>query len=320
MTDADWRGGTTRDDVLNMWHFARTVLDDRRSRLFGVAVMRRIWDLLTDPRFRDLVDAVEGWATGVTGEAEYTAARWRLPQISNWRPPAPSPLLWEPQQPRAGYLGGPAPDIPPPGVVNFRELPAWVRNTHHATVNLAGFDLRAVLLYAADARADHTAEQSPALKPFDDRIVAINREVDALQRGYDDAVWRGMSGAEQKGAALARRWQQAEGEARGWRGEQQAVREQIADATRTVEFAAQADLLRCVAGNPFAPITVSPHWRNETVLTLARGIVADRAFDRLPILADALEEAGCDHPDVLTHCRHPGPHARGCRVIAGLIS
>ncbi len=42
---------------------------------------------------------------------------------------------------------------------------------------------------------------------------------------------------------------------------------------------------------------------------------AERAFDRLPILADALEEAGCDHPDVLAHCRGPGPHARGCWVV-----
>jgi hypothetical protein len=55
-----------------------------------------------------------------------------------------------------------------------------------------------------------------------------------------------------------------------------------------------------------------PAWRTSTSIALAEGIYADRAFDRLPILADALEDAGCGHPDVLAHCRGDGPHARGC--------
>jgi hypothetical protein len=56
-------------------------------------------------------------------------------------------------------------------------------------------------------------------------------------------------------------------------------------------------------------------WLTPTVLALAVGIYAERAFDRLPILADALEEAGCDHADILAHCRGDGPHARGCWVV-----
>jgi hypothetical protein len=48
---------------------------------------------------------------------------------------------------------------------------------------------------------------------------------------------------------------------------------------------------------------------------LAQAIYDDRAFDRLPILADALEEAGCDTADILAHCRGPGPHVRGCWVV-----
>ncbi len=80
-----------------------------------------------------------------------------------------------------------------------------------------------------------------------------------------------------------------------------------------------ADLLRCIVGNPFRPVAFAPSWRSETAVTLASGIYADRAFDRLPILADALEEVGCDHADVLTHCRGPGPHARGCWVVDGVL-
>lgn len=83
---------------------------------------------------------------------------------------------------------------------------------------------------------------------------------------------------------------------------------------------AQASLLRCVFGNPFRPVVFDPSWRSETAVALATGIYAERAFDRMPILADALEEARCDHPDVLTHCREPnGVHARGCWVIDGVL-
>ncbi|MBN9118301.1 MAG: hypothetical protein J0I06_03925 [Planctomycetes bacterium] len=58
-----------------------------------------------------------------------------------------------------------------------------------------------------------------------------------------------------------------------------------------------------------------PRWRTTDVLALARGIHRDRAFDRLPILADALQDAGCDDEDVLNHCRRPGGHVRGCWAV-----
>jgi hypothetical protein len=78
-------------------------------------------------------------------------------------------------------------------------------------------------------------------------------------------------------------------------------------------------LLREVFGNPFHPVAADPSWRTSTVVSLAEGIYADRAFDRLPILADALQDAGCENPDVLGHCRGPGPHARGCWVVDLLL-
>jgi hypothetical protein len=77
----------------------------------------------------------------------------------------------------------------------------------------------------------------------------------------------------------------------------------------------QADLARCTFGNPFHPVAVEPSWLTSTVTALATGIYAERAFDRMPILADALQDAGCDNEDVLNHCRQPGAHARGCWVV-----
>ena len=73
--------------------------------------------------------------------------------------------------------------------------------------------------------------------------------------------------------------------------------------------------IRDIFGNPFRPVTLDSRWLSETVVALATGIYADRAFDRMPILADALEEAGCDHPDILAHCRGAGSHVRGCWVV-----
>jgi hypothetical protein len=61
--------------------------------------------------------------------------------------------------------------------------------------------------------------------------------------------------------------------------------------------------------------TLAHTWRTSNVTALAQAIYCDRAFDRLPILADALEDAGCDNADILNHCRQPGEHVRGCWVV-----
>jgi hypothetical protein len=81
----------------------------------------------------------------------------------------------------------------------------------------------------------------------------------------------------------------------------------------------QVALLHDVFGNPFRPPPPVPPavlaWNDASVRRLAEGIYKDRGFDRLPILADALEEAGCANSDILSHCRGPGPHIRGCWVV-----
>jgi hypothetical protein len=83
----------------------------------------------------------------------------------------------------------------------------------------------------------------------------------------------------------------------------------------TSERAAQANLLRCIFGNPFRPVAFDPAWRTEAVVGLARGMDDAHDFAALPVLADALEDAGCADAELLAHARGPGPHARGCHVI-----
>jgi hypothetical protein len=85
------------------------------------------------------------------------------------------------------------------------------------------------------------------------------------------------------------------------------------------EMRAHAALLRDLFGNPFrAPPTVDPAWgeRNGGLVgKLARSIYDERRFGDLPVLADALEEAGCSDVEILAHARRPGVHARGCWLI-----
>jgi hypothetical protein len=77
----------------------------------------------------------------------------------------------------------------------------------------------------------------------------------------------------------------------------------------------QDAIFRDIVGNPFRTVEFDPYWRTSDVLGLARAVYEDAAFDRLPILADALMDAGCTDDVILGHCRGPGPHIRGCWVV-----
>jgi hypothetical protein len=85
------------------------------------------------------------------------------------------------------------------------------------------------------------------------------------------------------------------------------------------ELVAQAALLRDIFGNPFHPSPPLPPavltWNDGAVRRIAEGIYEGRAFDRLPILADALLDAGCDNEELIQHCRGDGPHVRGCWAV-----
>lgn len=83
---------------------------------------------------------------------------------------------------------------------------------------------------------------------------------------------------------------------------------------------ARPDIPSCTATGPLTPDglpwPLDERWRTETVVGLAAGIREDRAFERLPILADALEEAGCDEELVLLHCRECANHVPDCWVVS----
>jgi hypothetical protein len=83
-----------------------------------------------------------------------------------------------------------------------------------------------------------------------------------------------------------------------------------------------AAILRDLIGNPFRTISVDLGWLvwgDAVVPGIARAIYDGHDFERLPILGDALEEAGCQDAEILAHCRGPGPHVRGCWVLSRFL-
>jgi hypothetical protein len=115
------------------------------------------------------------------------------------------------------------------------------------------------------------------------------------------------------------------GHLRRTRGEEQSVSQRDA-AWESISDRAKAEVaavVRDVLGNPLRPTTHDPSWlswNNGTVPHIARVIYQERAFDQMPVLADALEEGGCVDAPLLAHCRAPGSHVRGCWVVDLILS
>jgi len=115
---------------------------------------------------------------------------------------------------------------------------------------------------------------------------------------FDTPFWN--PGAASRGAFTAA-WTAAEA---AWRGAGEEGPE--AEARR------QLPLFRDIFENPYRPGWVDPAWQTPQVITVAEAIYEERAFDQLPVLADAVEDAGCPDANLLEHLRGPGPHTRGC--------
>jgi hypothetical protein len=127
-----------------------------------------------------------------------------------------------------------------------------------------------------------------------------------------DATWAAQAGM--RGSADAAAWAAC----RAAGGE---VKSDRFSHLLSAEMAARRLLLWDVVGPPtFRPVRFDPRWRSANSVALARAIYEDRAFERLPILADALIDSGCDEDIILAHCRSDGPHIRGCWAVDLVIA
>ena len=155
-----------------------------------------------------------------------------------------------------------------------------------------------------------------------DTVDATERQADALPGGSDILqsfdIW---SQIDQEGGWLQNKISRGLYLAGrdGWSGAREVAWETSFLAPRRKERQYQTALLRCIIGSSlFRPVIADPAWltwQNGTILKLAQAIYQERAFDGLPVLADALEEAGCTNNDILDHCRKQREHVRGCWVV-----
>jgi hypothetical protein len=106
-------------------------------------------------------------------------------------------------------------------------------------------------------------------------------------------------------------------------GNAREVARQSAEASRSSGgkdlTVSQCNLVREIFGNLFSPDPFDSAWVTSTAIALAMDINNNRAFDAMPILGDALEEAGCPSPSILDHCRGKNHHVRGCWVVDGVL-
>ncbi len=141
----------------------------------------------------------------------------------------------------------------------------------------------------------------------------------------DDASWRSMYDAAIAWAAAA------PVQKSGFYAAEYAVYEMQSlfaenESKCEAERTAQCLLLRAIIGNFSGPVSLVSSWLTPTVTTLAQAAYEERIMpsgeldlDRLAVLSDALEEAGCDNGDILAHLRSPGPHVRGCWAVDLLL-
>jgi hypothetical protein len=296
VTEADWR---TCADPTPLLHFLHDKGSARKWRLFAVACCQRISHLMTDERSRRAVEIAARYADGAATEEELQAARSAAQAAQDEAHRAE----WEAE-----------------ADANFCVTPAYAA----ACCRLSAADAAhsAVCRDPRVADAEPGSREANHWRPSHDRAGrAVNHNVLAI------------SGSKQGDAA--------------WR-----VAQSAAESAETGELQAQCQLLRDLFGEYFGPPgeegawlpssdaegehrPISPAerwcllptrraptvraewlaWNDGTVRRIAQGIYEEGAFDRLPILADALLDAGCDDEDLIAHCRQPGPHVRGCWAV-----
>jgi hypothetical protein len=159
-----------------------------------------------------------------------------------------------------------------------------------------------------------------AVERYADRRVK-KKDLDPLRQAVQQSLWDAAVGNQRVFGALAVTTVTNTSLNTGWRAASAAAQSATgkrSPAAHRKERLHQADLLREIVGNPFRPLRLEPGWltaNDNAVRNLATAIDEEGAFDRLPLLGDALEDAGCAEPALLGHCRRPGTHVRGCWVV-----
>jgi hypothetical protein len=323
MNESEWLKGKATEEMLD-WVEQR--FTPRRWRLLAVAFLRRRWDVLPEGLLREIVETVEiqaaelpasqvqVWLNEIDANAERIQANVRLSTEEVVRPAAmidaEAPTLTRPNQIAPAFPLFSAADryaqqaielAGPPGSLAIGAVRGLLETHDRATaLNVANRIEEALFARSESARAASVALR---FKQQADEIADI------------------AAGAKNKRIELAKaedivsRYEQQE--------EHRVFDE---DASERAVRKVLGRFLHELVGNPFGDYRFEAAWRTETVIGLARAIDDERAFDRMPILADALLDADCDSEAVLRHLRgtekhttEKATHLRGCWVIDRIL-
>jgi hypothetical protein len=315
MTEADWLSGKYPDEMLDA---VADRLSARRWRLLGAALIRRLRELLPPGILRDAVDFAE--RSDALALADITA--WRE-QVALATEPAVAQARAELQdQVRKVEMASDDDldgDATYPSEVLHRAAVGYARGAAHTAGE--------AVTYAADAVQLLFAPPGP--ETFDQLLTAV-READALwvlaRQNVVNAHKLAAEGdrfADEYNALNPKKARLAMSRAEGIVSKlERTDGGDAADLREKTYNRLLARTLHELVGNPFQEYRFDSRWRTETVLVLARTIREERAFDRMPILADALLDADCDEEAVLRHCRGTEKHTpdkpqhlRGCWVL-----
>jgi hypothetical protein len=268
---------------------------DRQVRLFAAACCRQLWPVLTDERSRAAVEGAERWGESSAAAPAMDALHRAAGEVDNVYPEAHDDD-------------------------NRAAAQAWLDSggdrgsAARWRAALAG-QYAAHAAYCAAATAGYACRAwLGEVKDWVERVALRGHAWTCGIKTAQSASVAATAWSEDVDAALVASWLAGQGE----------EGEKVFDAACRPAKAVQASLLRDIIGSPFrAPAVIAPAvlaYNGGTVAKLARAINDTRDFDHLPVLADALEEAGCTDSVLLAHCRGPGTHALGCWVLELIIA
>lgn len=261
-------------DLTPMLEFLKGKADDRKLRLFAVACCRHIIHLFLFQEERTLFQKAEQYAECQISKDNLTRSAVELLLRA--------PLsLSEAQEALFSFAGVPS-----------NCICGWMPSGYDLWPVINPEDQRLSLLSRARRAAQYVAW-------------AIAREKDKI--GVEEALEQASDIVKDVAPSLdledeLRETAKATGGNASWKSAYHSAEEN------------HCKILRDIFNNPFRPIPLDHSWLTPKVVGLAQQIYDERAFDRLPSLADALEETGCN-PEILDHCRGPGPHVKGCWVV-----
>ncbi|MBY0457347.1 MAG: hypothetical protein K2V38_08425, partial [Gemmataceae bacterium] len=325
MNESSWQTGADGDEMLE---FVADRLSPRQWLLLSSAYARRLWDGLPDGPLREAIDFAER-ALAPLPAKQRTAWQKKIdaaiPDATSAAQSAQRAIV-KTADPDAAAPSDPAPAKP--GLV-APSLPLFQAASRHAASAIEGIG-EAVAEAAAAVRVlfqEANAEMLDDIRPLVEQAAASRTRANTSANNALRLKHEGDEHADRTAGQKKKRL--AESEAleivrKIEEGKPRSADDEFEAELKRERAAAKllAKVLREIIGNAFTPPRFEDPWRTDTVVALAKGIFEERAFDRMPILADALLDADCDEEPILRHCRgteigikDPVQHVRGCWVL-----